>query len=214
MKLHSAKIYQKPIHRKGDLSVELTRLHKYGSITVLTFSKFASPIFAERKPNGKLHFLVDVKKINTLIADDYSNINHPVSTLSDAAKLLAGKSLFCKLDCSQAYHSLQMTDQRSLETHAFNFATRTVAYKRLAAQGFSRSVTAFWSFMREYLDPVVKANQSARYVYDFGITAEKASDFIRNIRSIFQFIRQAGLKMTIAECHFGVTQVEFVGRMI
>ena len=147
-----------PIHLKEDLIVELALMHKYGIITVLPFSKYASPIFAQRKPNGKLRLLVDLRKINSLIADDYTNNNHPVSTLSDAAQHLAGKSLFCKLDCSQAYHCLQMADQRSVEMLAFNFASRTFAYKRLA-QGLSRSVSAFSSFMREYLNPVVKIDQ-------------------------------------------------------
>ena len=105
-----------PIHLKEDLIVELVLMHKYGIITVLPFSKYASPIFAQRKPNGKLRLLVDLRKINTLIADDYTNNNHPVSTLSDAAQHLAGKSLFCKLDCSQAYHCSQMADQRSVES--------------------------------------------------------------------------------------------------
>ena len=117
-------------------------MHKYGIITVSPFSKYASPIFAQRKPNGKLRLLVDLRKINILIADDYTNNNHPVSTLSDAAQHLAGQSLFCKLDCSQAYHCLQMVDQRSVEMLAFNFASRTFACKRLA-QSLSRSVSAF-----------------------------------------------------------------------
>ena len=149
-----------PIHLKEDLIVELALMHKYGIITVLPFSKYASPKFAQRRPNGKLRLLADLRKINTPIADDYTNKNHPVSTLSDAAQHLAGKSLFCKLDCSQAYHCLQMTYQRSVEMLAFNFASRTFAYKRLA-QGLSISVSAFSSFMREYLDPVVKADQCA-----------------------------------------------------
>ena len=93
-----------PIHVKEDLIVELALMHKYGIITVLPFSKYASPTFAQRKPNGKLRLLVDLRKINTPIADDYTNNNHPVSTLSDAAQHLAGKSLFCKLNCSRAYH--------------------------------------------------------------------------------------------------------------
>ena len=92
-----------PIHLKEDLIVEGALMHKYGIVTVLPFSKYASPIFAQRKPNGKLRLLVDLRKINSLIADDYTNNNHPVSTLSDAAQQLAGKSLFSKLDCSQAY---------------------------------------------------------------------------------------------------------------
>ena len=151
---------------------------------------------------------MDLRKINSLTADDYTNNNHPLSTLSDAAQHLAGKSLFCKLDCSQAYHCLQMADQRSVEMLAFNFACRTFAYKRLA-QGLSRSVSAFSSFMREYLDPVVKADQCAQYVDDIGIAANNATDLTRNIRAVFKCICQAGLKLTIEKCHFGVRQLSF-----
>ena len=202
-----------PIHLKEDLIVKLALMHKYGIITVLPFSKYASPIFAQRKPNGKLRLLVDLRKINCLIAVDYTNNNHPVSTLSDAAQHLAGKSLFRQLDWSQAYHCLQMADQRSVEMLAFNFASRTFAYKRLA-QGLSRSVSAFSSFMREYLDPVVKADQCAQYVDDIGIAANNATDLTRNIRAVFKCNRQAGLKLTIEKCHFGDRQVEILGRTI
>ena len=91
-----------PIHLNKDLIVELALMHMYGIITVLRFSKFASPIFAQTKPNGKLRLLMELRKIKTLIADDYTNNNHPVSSLSDAAQHLAGKSLFCNLEFSQA----------------------------------------------------------------------------------------------------------------
>ena len=116
-----------PMHLTEDLIVELALMHKYGIITVLPFSKYGSPVFAQRKPNGKLRLLVDLRKINSLIADDHTNNYHQVSSLSDAIQHLAGKSLFCKLDCSQAYHCLRMADQRSVEMLAFNFASTTVA---------------------------------------------------------------------------------------
>ena len=202
-----------PINLKEDLTVELALMHRYGMITTLPFSKYASPIFAQRKPNGKLRLLVDLRKINALISDDYINNNHPISTLSDAAQHLAGKELFCKLDCSQAYHCLQMADQRSVELLAFNFASRTFAYKRLA-QGLSRALSEFSSFMREYLDKVIKAHQCAQYVDDIGIAANTVTQLIRNIKAVFDCIRQAGLKLTIEKCHFGVTKVEFLGRTI
>ena len=200
-----------PIHLKEDLIVELAVMHKYGIVTVLPFSKYASPIFAQRKPNGKLRLLVDLRKTHRLIADDYTNNIHPASTLSDAAQHLAGKSMFCKLDCSQAYHCLQMAEQRPVEMLAFNFASRTFAYKRLA-QGLSRYVCAFSSFNREYLDRVVKADQCAQYVDDIGSAANNATDLTRNNRAVFKCIRQAGLKLTIGKCHFGVRQFEFLGR--
>ena len=202
-----------PINLKEDLTVELALMHWYGIITTLPFSKYASPIFAQRKPNGKLRLLVDLRKINALISDDYINNNYPVSTLSDAAQHLAGKKLFCKLDCSQAYHCVQMADQRSIEMLAFNFASRKFAYKRLA-QGLSRSLSALSSFMREYLDMVIKADQCAQYVDDIGIAANSVTQLIRNIRTVFERIRQTGLKLSIDKCHFGVTEVKFLGRTI
>ena len=156
---------------------------------------------------------MDLRKINSLVADGNTNNNHPGSTLSDAAQHLAGKSLFCKLDCSQAYHCLQMAEQRSVEMLAFNFASRTFAYKRLA-QGLSRSVSAFSSFMREHLDPVVKADQCAQYVDDIGIAATNATDLTRNIRAVFKCICPAGLKLKIEKYHFEVRKVEFLGRTI
>ena len=202
-----------PINLKDDLIAELALMQSYGIITVLPLFKCASPIFAQRKPNGKLHLLVDLWKINILIADDHTNKNHPVSTLSDAALHVEVKSLFCKLDCSQSYHCLQMADHLSVEMLAFNFASRNFAYNR-PAHGFIRSVSGFSSFMREYLDTVVKADQCAQCVDDIGIDAKNATDLTRTIRAVFKCFRIAGLKLTIEKSHFGVTQVEFLGRTI
>ena len=66
--------------------------------------------------------------------------------------------------------------------------------------------------MREYLDPVIKADQCAQYVDDIGIAANNATDLTRNIRAVFKCIRLAEMKLTIEKCQFGVTQVEFLGR--
>ena len=78
-----------------------------------------------------------------------------------------------------------MADQRSEEMLAFNCASRTFAYKTLA-QRLSRSMSAFSSFMREHLDPVVKADQCAQYVDDIRIAANNATDLTRNIWAVFQ----------------------------
>ena len=106
-----------------------------------------------------------------------------------------------------------MADQRSVEMLTFSFASWTFAYKRLA-QVLSGSVFAFSSFMREHLDPIVKADQFAQYMDDIGIQANIATDLTRNIRAVFKCIRQAGLKLTIEKCHFEVRHVEFLRRTI
>ena len=106
-----------------------------------------------------------------------------------------------------------MADQQSIELFAFNLASRTFAYRRLA-QGLSRSLSAFSSFIREYLDPVIKADQSAQYVDDIGIAANTPEQLIKRLRAVFQCLRKATLKLSIAKCHFGVQEVDFLGRTI
>ena len=184
-------------------------MHRYGIKTTQPFSKYASPILAQRKPNGKLRLLVELRKINALISDDYKNNNHPINTLSDAAQHLAGKKLFCKLDCSQAYHCLQMADQKSVELLAFNFASRTFANKRLA-QELSRILSAFSSFMREYLDKLKKRTNVPNTLTTLVMQLTRS---LNQYTTSEQFLK-TGLKLAIEECHFGVIRVKFLGRTI
>ena len=51
-----------PINFKDDIPLELALLHKYGNITTLRFSKNVIPIFTQRKPDGKLRRMVDLRK--------------------------------------------------------------------------------------------------------------------------------------------------------
>ena len=126
------------------------------------------------------------------------------------------KFFLCKLNVSQAYDCLQMADQRSVEMLAFNFASRCFAYKRLA-QDLKRSLSAFLNFMREYLDPVVKADHCAQYVDETGYGANNATDLTRINWAFFKCIRQWRLKLAIRKCHMprvGVRQVELFDRAI
>ena len=106
-----------------------------------------------------------------------------------------------------------MADQRSIEMLAFNFASRTFAYRRLT-QGLSRALSAFSSFMREYHDKVIKADQCAQYVDDIGIAANDADHLIANLRATFKCIQEAGLKLTMHKCHFGAKEIDFLGQTI
>ena len=95
----------------------------------------------------------------------------------------------------------------------FIFAGRTFAYKRLV-QGLERCVSAFSSFMREYLDLFAKNNRCAQCGNDIGIAANAASDLTRNIWAVFECICAAGLKLGVDKCHFVVNQSEFLHRTI
>ena len=96
---------------------------------------------------------------------------------------------------------------------AFNFDSGTFAYRRLA-QGLSRALSAFSSFMHEYPDKVIKTDQCASYEDDIGIAANIADQLIRNLRATIRCIRTAGLNLTMHICLFGAKEIDFLGRTI
>ena len=170
-----------PIHLRHELTVELVLMHYYGLITTLSHSKYSSPLFAHRKPSGKLRMMIDLRRINRSLKNDYINSNFPISNMTDASNHFAGKSLFTKLDCSQAYHCVQMANDLSVQLLAFNFGSRTYAYKCLA-QGVSKSVTGFSSFIRHYLDPCLAADLCTQFMDDIGSVVYNFDEMIPTLR--------------------------------
>ena len=61
---HDDPFYVQSLPTPTNLKVELPLMQEYGIITTLPYSKYSSPIFAQRKPNGKLRILVDLRSIN------------------------------------------------------------------------------------------------------------------------------------------------------
>ena len=82
-----------PIHLSDELLIELALMQYYEIITTLPFSKYSSPIFAQRKKySGKLRILIDLRRINHLLRHVYTKNTFPIPTMTDAAHL-AGKSI-------------------------------------------------------------------------------------------------------------------------
>ena len=126
-----------PIHLRKELSVEVALMQYFNIVTTLPNSMYSSTIFAQRKTSGKLRKVFDLRRINHLLRHHYNNNNFPISNMTDPVNHFAGKKDFTKLDCSQAYRCAQMAYPLSVQLLAFNFASRTFAYKSLA-QGLSK----------------------------------------------------------------------------
>ena len=113
----------KPINLKEDILVELALLHRYGIITTLPFSKYASLIFAQKKRNGKLRLLIDLRKLNKSFRMTISTIItlsvHWLTLLNIwQAKIILQTRLFASLplsaNCGPNVHwngSLQLCQQ-------------------------------------------------------------------------------------------------------
>ena len=201
---HNDPVYKKkspptPVHIKEDLKVELALLQYYGILRTLPYSKYSSPIFAQRKPNGKMRLLVDLRRINHILRHDYDEFNFPIPSMDEANHHMANKVYFSKLDCSQAYHVIQMADERSVQLLAFNFESRTFAYQRLA-QGLNRSATAFSCFMRKYLEKDIAADRCASFMDDVCTATKTFEQHVDALDHVFNSLKKSGLRLTVKKC--------------
>ena len=89
-----------------------------------------------------------------------------------------------------------MAGQRS----AFNFSSRTFAHRTLA-QSLSRSLSAFSSFKRGYLDPVIEADQSARNVDILALPQSRVNNLSPAHLAVSQCFQNIELKLPMAKCH-------------
>ena len=202
-----------PIQLRNELTVELALMHYFGLIATLSHSNYSSPLFAHRKPSGKLRMLIYLRRINHSIKTDYINSNFPISNMTDASNHFAGKSLFTKFDCSQAYHCVQLADDLSVQLLAFNFGSQTYAYKCLA-QGLIKSVTGFSSFIRHYLDPCLAADLCTQFMDDIGSAVNSYYELIPTLKKIFECIRKSGLKLSPKKCEIGTQRMKFLGNVV
>ena len=199
-----------PFHLRDEILVELALMQYHGIVTLLANSEYSSPIFAQRKPSGKMRISIDLRLVYHILRNDYSDNNFPISNMTDPVHHFAGKTLFTKLDWSQAYHSVQMADPLSVQLLSFNFASRTYAYTRLA-QSSSKSVTGFSSFVGSYLDSCSAANLCTQFMDDIGCGVETFEQMAPTLRQIFDCLRKSGRRLTPHKCEFGMTSINFLG---
>ena len=177
-----------PIHLRDEILIEIALLQSFNIITKLSHSNYSSPIFVHRKSPGKLRIPIDLVKVIHLLRPEYLYSNFPISNTTDATNYFAGKCLFCKLICSQAYHCVQLADDLSVLLLALNFACGKIAYNCLA-QGLNKSVTGLSSFFKHYLDPSLAANLCTQFVDDFAAGLQILDEMIPALNK-FLFVCQ------------------------
>ena len=92
---------------KEKVEQELSRLEERGVITLVENSEWGTPLVPVIRSDGKLRLCVDYKTtINKIIVD----VKHPLPRIEELFAELQGGEYFTKLDFSQAYNQLELTD--------------------------------------------------------------------------------------------------------
>ena len=136
--------------------------------------------------SGRLRMLIDSRRVNDLLNNDYLKTSFSISNTCDALNYSTCKKLFAKLDCSQAYHCALMAHNVSVQLLAFTFASRAYAHKYCMrpVQELKRTVTRIISFIRQYLDPCLALGNCTHFLFDIVMAVTNIKQLLLSLREI------------------------------
>lgn len=195
-----------PFAYKIPLENELIRLEKLGIIEKANTVSWGTPLVTVMKGNGKLRVCGDYSvTINPVIKDQ----NYPLPKIDDIFQSLQGGKQFSKIDLSEAYFQLRVDDETA-DLLAWSTHKGVFRVKRLPF-GCKPNTSIFQSVMERTLSG---CDGTVIFVDDVVVTGETTELHLKNLKNVFEKLKNAGFTVNKDKCCFFQAKVEFLGYII
>ena len=195
-----------PYAMKAKVDVELDHLIEEGILEPVEFSEWASPVVIVQKKDDSIHLCADFKV--TLNQHIEPNI-HPIPNPTDLLSSLSGSTVFSKLDLSQAYAQLPLSDESQklcvISTHRGLFKFTRLPF------GIS-SAPAIWQKTIEQI--VSGIDGVVVYFDDILIAGRSQAEHDARLRRVLQRFLKAGLRLKRKKCELNRDRVSYLGFVV
>ena len=195
-----------PYAMRPKVDLALDKLLNDGVITPVTYSEWAAPVVPVLKPDGTVRICGDYRlTVNRAIKLD----TYPIPKPTDLFSSLAGGTIFSKLDMSQAYCQHEL-DEKSKAYSVINTHRGLFKYNRLCF-GISSAPGIFQRAVGQLLQgmPGVLC-----YLDDILVSGASEDEHHDRLCVVLDTLREAGLKLQLDKCSFGVNEVSYLGLTI
>ena len=196
-----------PYAYKLKVEEELDRLVKLGIIEPVQFAEWAAPIVAVLKSDKKsIRICGDFK----LTVNSVSKVDrYPIPKIDDLVATLSGGQKFTKLDMSQAYMQIMLSEDSKqyviINTHRGLFRYNRLPFGIASAPGIFQRVME--SILKDIPGVVV-------YLDDILITGHTDADHLRSLQETLSRLERAGLRLRKEKCSFMGSSVTYLGYRI
>ena len=170
-------------------------------------SPWASPIVMVTKKDGSIRFCVDYRKLNGVTLRD----SYPLPRIDDCLDSLRGAKWFSTLDLASGYWQMGVhPDDR--EKTAFTCQSGLFPFKVLPF-GLTNAPSSFERLMEKVLAGL-QFDICLIYLDDVIVKSDEFDSHITHLRSVFERIRKANLKLSPKKYVLFQQKVQFLGHII
>ena len=168
-------------------------------------SPWASPVVMVKKKDNSMRFCVDFRKVNDATIKDA----HPLPRIDDTLESLHGACYFSTLDLKSGYWQVPIREEDKEKTAFRTSSGQLFEFNQLpfglcnAPATFSRLMDKTlaglaWSICLYYLDDII-------------VFSKTWEEHLERLATVFEWLREANLKLGAAKCTLGQKEVRFLG---
>jgi hypothetical protein len=186
---------------------EVKRLLRADVIREVTYPEWLANTVMVKKANVKWRLCIDFTDLNKACPKDEFPLPR-IDSLIDAA---ATSELMSLLDFYSGYHQIWMKKDDEPKT-SFITPSGTYCYLRMP-EGLKNAIGSFTRMTVKVLHSQI-GRDVLTYVNDIIVKSTKQENHVANLQETFANFRQAGLKLNLEKCVFGVKKGKFLGCLV
>ena len=171
-------------------------------------SPWSSSIVLVKKKDGNLQFCIDLRKLNArTIKDAYA-----LPRIDETLDYLAGSRWFSALDLKSGYWQVEL-DEESKPLTAFTAGPLGFYECKRMPFGATNAPATFQQMMEMCLGDL-HLNWCLIYLDDIIVFAKTQQEAITRLGTVFQKLREAGLKLQPLKCELFKTSLLYLGHIV
>ena len=195
-----------PFVLQDTVKTEIKKMLQQGVIRK-SCSPWSSPVVMIKKKDGAWRFCIDFRKVNSVTHKDA----YPLPRIDETLESLSGSQYFTTLDLASGYWQVEVSESDKEKTA---FSTRDGHYEfNVMPFGLTNAPATFQRLMECVLAGLT-FEQCLIYLDDIVVFSATFPQHLERLRTVFEHLAHAGLKLKPNKCHFARSEIRYLGHIV